>query len=203
MVGHIRNRLAALALACLAGGARAAYNPSERVLIEEEVASNSASLEFTKEINATYKVYVFEYWGLKPASDNQALRLRVSTDGGGTWKSGTTDYQFAARLNCSSGGFGSYESGADETYIALTEPTFGNGTGAFEDATGTVVIYRPSDSGRRTRVQFHSISRDYTADDCFIEGAGTYLADTAVDGFQFTYASGNIAAGTVRLYGVR
>lgn len=191
-----------------ASAARGSFNPQERVLIEEKLASNSASIAFTKGIDSTYKIYEMEYWGVKPATDNSYLRFRVTIDGGSSWVTASTAYQPQGWLSSGSGAWGTFTSGAanigvDFDSIPVGDPDTGGGTGTMEDFTGTVISYEPSDTTARKRFSIHGMYMDYTADVLVVKAAATYLSNSAVNGFQWTFNSGNISTGTFRLYGVK
>ena len=62
------------------------------VLLEQHTASASASLNFTTAITSAYDDYVFKLVGLVPATNNQDIEVRFSTDGGSTWITGTAFY---------------------------------------------------------------------------------------------------------------
>jgi hypothetical protein len=51
------------------------------VFLEEHVASNSSVLDFTG-LTSAYDLYVFEVWGLVPATNSDDLQVRMSTNGG-------------------------------------------------------------------------------------------------------------------------
>jgi len=55
--------------------------------IETEVASNSATLNFTSSIDSTYDMYAIICSVLIPATDDTQLYLRISDDGGSSYES--------------------------------------------------------------------------------------------------------------------
>lgn len=167
------------------------------VLLEQYTASSSASLNFTTCISATYDEYMIEFVGVILATDGADFRMRMSTDGGSSYDSGN-NYAWAA----------------NQTAPAFTGP-IGANTAAF------IVLFNAFD----TTVSQSSMSGSWklfntgsTAlykgvvgqmsawknDGNFFNntGAGFYKITTAVNAFQFLSSSGNIASGTIRVYGV-
>ena len=59
------------------------------VLISEQTASDSASIQFTSGIDSTYKEYIFKYINLHPASDSKTLEFNLSADGGSNYSTAT------------------------------------------------------------------------------------------------------------------
>ena len=191
--------LAAL-LPCVAS--RADYKPSDRVLIQELTASASATVNFTKGIDSTYDVYVVEFWGVRPATDDVKLCMRMSTDGGSTWKAGATDYWYAVKNLLGEGV--TYSGGTTMLALVTGEwATSSVGNAANEDANGWVRIYAPSSTGMYKHVLSKGAYSGADGGNYQSSGAGAYKATTAVNGFQFLFSSGNITAGTFRLYGIR
>ena len=51
---------------------------SPQVLIQTQVASDSASIDFTTGIDSTYKEYVFEFITIRPESDNYDFAFQAN-----------------------------------------------------------------------------------------------------------------------------
>lgn len=170
------------------------------VLLEQHTASSSASLAFTTSFTSTYDNYLIKIGPLIPATDGATILLRVSTDGGSTYDSGanyevdTFGWRYSVQPVVIGGGTGL-------TSIDLTG-SLGQKNTASEGFTATIEVFNPLSAV--TIKQFHGevAGRDGTG--TFYYGAvvkGRYLSATAVDAFQIVCGSGNIASGTVYVYG--
>lgn len=166
------------------------------VLLEQHTASSSASLDFTTCISATYDDYMIRFINLKPASDNVSLYMRVSTDGGSNFDTGN-NYTYNGLYNGTSDTLTALgSSGAAQHLIANSVSTSANwsvnGDGILQSPGSA--LYKPY----RTAVQ----SPVGTTSLYWWETKGLYLSTTAVNAFQFLFSSGNIASGTIRVYGI-
>ena len=177
---------------------------SSLVLLETKTASSDGTLSFTSGIDSTYKEYIFKYVNVHPASNNVDFQFNMSADSGSNYNVTKTTTTFQAYLNEGDSANGlAYGSSRD-----LAQSTdfqgivIGVGNGNDEAASGYLHIFEPSST---TFVKhFISGSNNYRADD---ESQQHYTAGygnttSAVDAIQFKMSSGNIDAGTIKLYGV-
>ena len=180
---------------------------SVRVLLDTQTASASASLDFTTGIDSTYDRYELEIVDLVPATDAVSLYLRVSTDGGSTYKSGASDYDWAH-----------YRIGAGVA-TATSGPEYGSGNAfirpsgtstqglgnAATDATynGLIRFTSPDDAARAQQFQYDVVYGGADGNTRRLMGSGMYRAATAINGLRLLMSSGNITSGYAKLYGVR
>ena len=76
-------------------------------LIQEQTASNSASISFTTGIDSTYDVYIFKFMGVNPATDGANFTFQASTDGGSSYGvTATTTFFRAYHTEADSSGVG-------------------------------------------------------------------------------------------------
>lgn len=173
-----------------------ASSGSGLVLIEQQTASSSASLNFTSCISSTYDDYLIRLINIVPATNSVSLYFRVSTDGGSTWEA--TNYS-RWLFGWYSGGTG-VAGGTSLTEIRVnTGNTLSNSTDF--GVSGTVRLTDPARSGYK---RFHFDVDTYSSG-ALLEGAtqgGAWHSATAVNAFQFYMSSGNIASGTIRCYGL-
>ena len=174
-------------------------------LISTQTASSSATIDFTSGIDSTYKEYIFKFYDVHPATDNADFNFQASTDSGGSYGVTVTNTYFSAYHN-EAGNYTSlgYRGGADIAsgtgFIELGDEIGNENDQCF---AATMHIYDPSNT---THVK-HYIYRgshtqgngDYMVD---IYAAGYFNTTSAVDAIQFKFSSGNIDAGTIKLYGV-
>jgi hypothetical protein len=168
------------------------------VLLEQHTASTSATLDFTACLSSTYDEYQIELLGLVPATNSVAFWMRMGTGGGPTWAAGAT-YGWAAFVYRAGG---SAPTGAEggATYIQLGYNTDIVNTAAW-GVHGTLRLRLPGSSS-----QYKVVNGviEYTAGAYRIDNTvrGSYESTTAVTGFRFLFSSGNIASGTIRVYGL-
>ena len=173
-------------------------------LIQEQTASSSSTISFTSGIDSTYDEYVFKFYDIHPATDNTFLTFQADT-GTNTNYNQTITSTFFKALHNESGSTSalSYDTASDlaqSTSFQYLSRNVGNDND--QSISGTLQVFSPSSS---TFVK-HFISRTnvYTNDDYSIDSAiaGYFNTTTALTRFQFKMASGNIDAGTIKLYGV-
>jgi len=181
-----------------------AVSTGKPVLISTATASSSSSIEFTSGIDSTYDVYIIKYISIHPATNNTQFTFNLSIDGGSTYAVTKTTTYFDAYHD-------EADTGTDLRYLAtsdLAQSTAYQGLGISvgnlndETISGEIQIFNPSS----TTFVKHFISRSntyYSADysvDTYV--AGYANTTSAINAIQFKFASGNIDAGVIKLYGV-
>jgi hypothetical protein len=185
-----------------------AYNASVAtggmVLISSQTASSSASISFTTGINSTYKEYQFYFINVRPATDGANFRFNLSTDTGSNYNVTKTSTHFNTfhdepdtdtALN--------YETGYDLAQSTLDQVLCWEiGNGADECLGGSMQLFNPSST---TYVK-HFISNiniynqnNYTINH-YVAGYGN--TTSAINAIRFQMSSGNIADGTILMYGI-
>lgn len=175
------------------------------VYLTKQVASSSATLDFTGWYSSAYDVYEIVFSGIIPATNNVALWMRVSTNGGSSYASSS---YYWSQVNMSwNGGVGT-NTGNNVGQLGVWQDTAGNGmpnSGSGAGFDGTMRLYRPGDATYYKTMswmgngRYQANSQHYT-----INCMGVYAGSTsAVDAFRILCSSGNITSGTVYLYGVK
>lgn len=168
------------------------------VLLQTQTASSSAALSFTSSISSTFDEYLIEFLNVLPATDGVTLYLRVSTDGGATYVS-TGSYSYMAyRFDSGTAGPGG-ATGA--TAIVLAE-TNGIGSSSAFGLVGSIRLFDPGSSSAHKAINGNIFFRNSAGTRITHVVSGAYEANTAVNAFQFLMSSGNIASGTIRVYGI-
>jgi hypothetical protein len=123
------------------------------VLLDPQIVSGASEVDFTTGIDSTYNRYEIWCSNVVPGTDAAHYLLRVSTDGGSTFKSGAADYSYAYNQSATQA-----SGGANAILIgrASAGERFGNDTG--ENSMFTITLFNPSDSS-------HYFN-------CLIEGGG-------------------------------
>ena len=175
------------------------------VLLSTQTASSSSTIDFTSDIDSTYKEYVFKFVSIHPATDNVNFMVNFR-DGGSSYDATKTSTSFAAYHNEAGDTTGvNYEASFDLAQSTGNQPlNAGGGVGgdADQSISGTLHLFDPSS----TTFVKHYISNinfsnnsNYTIQS-FIAGYCNVTA--AIDGVQFSMSSGNIDSGTIKIYGV-
>ena len=178
---------------------------SSLVLISEQTASSSANISFTSGIDSTYKEYIFKFINCHPSSDNINFTFNLSTDGGSNYNVTKTTTFFEAYH--SESGTDTDLSYADRDLAQSTGFQQLNGGGVQDDndagISGYLHLYNPSNTTFVKHFISSSIGNLHPnsyAWNSFIAGYGN--TTSAVDAVQFKMSSGNIDAGTIKMYGV-
>ena len=176
-------------------------------LLQTQTASSSATIDFTSNIDSTYDVYCFKFINIHPATDNVKFQVGFR-DGGSNYDAVKTTTAFRAQHNeGDTQAVLLYDTSNDLAQSTAFQTLEGGGNALSNDndhgLSGELYLYNPSS----TTFVKHFMARtsatnpnDYALDG-FVAG---YLNTTvAIDGVQFKVASGNIDAGTFKLYGIK
>lgn len=167
------------------------------VALSQASASDSASVEFTANIDGTYETYLLIGTDIIPASDGTDLRLRTSTDGGISYDNGASEYQYAKRrINASAGSSDRISSGA--TYIEVYNSL---GTASGEALNFRMFLHNPSGTNN-TCITLFSTGVNAGGNLESQPGGASRQSAADVDALEFSMSSGNIASGEFRLYGI-
>lgn len=171
------------------------------VLLDTKIANNSASLDFTTDINATYETYLFDITRVIPASAGQSLWARVSVNGGSSYLA-TNVYAGELYSHNSNATDASVESGAG----SMTEMVIG--TSIFSSSRGYSGQFKMFQPYRTDAVKFFSGTNvNYGGDTLQVRtgicGWMFTTAASAVNAIRFLFSFGNIDSGEVRLYGYK
>ena len=176
---------------------------SSLVLLSEQTASSSSTISFTSGIDSTYKEYIFKFFDIHAGTDNVNFTVGFrdgSTDYDATK---TTTYFYGYNTEASGGGTLEYEASGDLAQgTGFQYLSSQMGTGNDECLVGTLHLFDPSST---TFVKhFMSTTNIYDRGDISVNlyVAGYCNVTAAIDGVQFKMSSGNIDAGTIKMYGV-
>ena len=185
-----------------------AYSPisggSSMVLLKTITASNSANITFDGGIDSTYKEYIFSIISMHPVTDNQNVQVNFR-DGSTAYDATKTTSHFRTS-NTEGGGDAAsltYQGGDDiASGTGAQSLTRSVGNDNDQHASGQLHLFNPSST---TFVKhFMSVCNTAHASEYTQESyvAGYCNVTAAIDGVQFTFASGNIDSGTIKMYGV-
>ena len=173
------------------------------VLLETITASSSDLITFDSSIDDTYKEYIFKLIDVHPsAADNH---LQVNFRDGSTAYDATKTTTFFRSVHRENGTLGSigYITGSDLAQGTGAQPL--NVTLDADNDSCLVGLLHLFDPSNTTFVK-HFMARTqevlYEATSQEVYVAGYCNVTAAIDGVQFSMSSGNIDAGTFKMYGV-
>lgn len=156
-------------------------------------ASNDASAEITTGLDSTYGLYEIHGTNILSHGLSYWLHLHVSTDGGSTWKTASTDYTWGNEAVANEATFGTIG------YIRLLRTT--NSTG-LEACHFIGYVPNPSQTSYDKHFRIHTFGNGEDSNPTgFFVGARYVGSTSAIDGLRFTMSTGNIT-GEFKLYGI-
>jgi hypothetical protein len=168
-------------------------------LISETTLSGDSVWAPVSEITSTYKEYVIKVINLVPAADGGSLYLRCGTDNT-SLDSGTGNYRYSAGGE-DDGGNPWGDGNASRTQMQLTgSQGLGNASG--EGCNFTIHVWNPSGTTTNTFFNWNGTFTDDGGVGHSVEGQGRRVANSAVDIVGILSNGGNLASGTIKLYGV-
>ena len=170
------------------------------------LSSAAANITFNSGISSTYNSYLFKYINIHPQTDGKHLQVG--------FRDGSTAYDATKTTTFFRAGHDE-DASNNESYLAyrtdsdLAQSTGAQRLGIFVGAdndqccNGELHLFDPSN----TTFVKHFIARtsnNYYVDYSQDEFIGGYINVTAaIDGVQFSMSSGNIDAGTIKMYGIK
>lgn len=178
------------------------YDSRSYQLVGEATISDDAHVEITWTNYSYFTKYLIIIQNLVVQTDDVELRMRVSEDAGGSFKSGASDYKFVVDCSASAGTTESYHDDA-ESFIALSDNTtdwkLGNAAG--ESYEGCFMFLAPGASSRKKFTGKACCDSAGVADLIKNEISAEYLGTTnAINGLQFFASSGNLVSGTIKIW---
>jgi hypothetical protein len=203
LVKHNNNSISAVT-------SMASLSTGSMTLIKEVTASSDASISFVDGssdvvLDSTYPIYKFEFINIHPATNTVYFQFNFSSDAGSNYNVTKTTTFFRARHQENDGGnaleYRTVDDLAQSTSDQRLNVRLGNGND--ESFCGEMFLFNPSST---TFVKhFITKSNEYgdndQSDNHFVAGYGN--TTSAIDGVRFSMSSGNIDAGTIKLYGIK
>ena len=178
------------------------------VLISEQTASSSSTIDFTSGIDSTYKEYIFKFINIEPATDGADFSFQVETGTNSDYNQTITSSYFRAyHHEADNGAALEYVTGKDlaqSTNFQVLAGAVGNGADGNNDecASGEMHLFEPSSTTFVKHFTSH-INMYENGNSCHTIFVGGYINDTtAITRVRFKFSSGNIATGTIKMYGV-
>jgi hypothetical protein len=179
------------------------------VLIKEQTASASASISFVDGtdgvvLDSTYNTYLFKFINIHPATDSVNFTFNLSTDSGSSYNvTKTTTLFHAEQAESDSDATLTYRTGEDLAQSSAYQYLGYQGADNDQVVCGELKLFSPSNT---TFVKHFiaKISNQHPSEyarNIYMAGYGN--TTSAVNAIDFKFSSGNIDAGTIKLYGVR
>jgi len=178
--------------------------------IKTLTASSDSTLDFVDGssdvvLDSTYPIYLFKFFNLHPATDNVNFTFQANVSGASGFNETMTTTNFRA-YHSEDGNYAAIEyNTADDqaqgtSYQILSE---GNDNDNDNGLSGELTLFDPSS----TTFVKHFISRCCTYNHGIVGmedefAAGYFNTTSAIDEVSFKMSSGNIDAGTIKMYGV-
>ena len=179
--------------------------------IKTLTASSSATLSFVDGssdvvLDSTYPIYIFKFFNIHPATDQADFSFNFSVDTGSNYNVTKTSTFFKAQHQGSSGNYGSLDYFANGDLAQSTnfqELTEALDNGNTSSVSGSLTIFNPSSTTfvKHYLYEDSEFGNDDFAVNSFVGGYGN--TTSAVDAIQFKFDTGNIDAGTIKLYGLK
>jgi hypothetical protein len=172
------------------------------VYLGAQTASSSSTLDLTSLISSTYNDYVIKVDGLRPSSDGADILLRTSANNGSSYNSGSNDYFWVGTMLTAPSTTAVQGDNADTSIkIAIGVSNDTNMGGV----CGEIRLYNLNASVLQG-IHYEMDYMNGTAGNTFrnFSGKGRRFAGTPVplDAIRILPSTGNLATGTIRLYGV-
>ena len=177
--------------------------------IKTLTASSSSTLSFVDGssdvvLDSTYPIYLFKFINIHPETDQKKFMFQGTTDGSNFNTTMTTTWFQSYHDEADGNTALTYVVGEDQaqgtSFQSLSEDT---GNDSDQNYCGELLLYNPSS----TTFVKHFMARGNDAyfsnyiNNIFV--AGYFNTTSAITGLQFKMESGNIDAGTIKLYGLK
>jgi hypothetical protein len=169
------------------------------IFLEAHTASTSSSLDFTTFISSTYDTYKIEIINLVLATSTAHLYWEAGTGVGPTYDTGNV-YEWGFSGYTSGGAAANY---AGATGVARIFDTMSVAAG-YGFGTASLTLTDPQSTTLRRTIQgtLQYVTSTGPAARYGMWGSQYTQTGTALTALRFIASSGNIASGTIRIYGV-
>ena len=177
--------------------------------IKTLTASSSSTLSFVNGssdvvLDSTYPIYLFKFIGIHPGTSNADLGILASTDTGSSYGVATTSTFFEAKhaeddSQAEIAYIDSFDAQQSTSLIKLTGSIASDND---SNASGEMYLFNPS-STTFVKNFISTANRMFNSRSLNSFVSGYVNTTSAVDAIQFKMDSGNIDAGTIKLYGLK
>ena len=174
-------------------------------LISTQTASSSSAVSFTSGIDSTYKEYIFQIINCHPSA-NSYFAFNMSADGGSNYNvTKSSNFFYAIHYENDATTQVDYDENQDiHQGTGIAHLSAYSGTGNDESVSGYLHLFDPSNTtfAKHFIANIQSIKSGSSPESKNSYSTGYGNTTSAVDAIQFKFDSGNIDAGTIKMYGV-
>tara|TARA_R100001443_G_scaffold101917_1_gene109888 strand:- start:159 stop:779 length:621 start_codon:yes stop_codon:yes gene_type:complete len=202
LVKYNNNSISAVTSTALSSGAL--------VPIKTLTASSSSTLSFVDGssdvvLDSTYPIYVFKFINIHPQTDQVFFQFQANASGGSGYNETITSTYFRAiHLESDAEALLDYQTGSDlaqsTSFQRLTQELSNDNDGS---VSGELFLFNPSSTTFVKHFMATTQSMHHDPQSVQSMVAGYFNTTSAVDEIQFKMSSGNIDAGTIKLYGIK
>ena len=203
LVKHNNNSISAVT-------SMASLTTGSMTLIKEQTASSSASISFVDGssdvvLDSTYPIYLFKIINCHPSNDEVDFSFQGSTNSGSSYGVTMTSTGFSAyhKEDGSSSGVG-YESQLDQAQgTGFHQLSYDTSNDNDHVISGELFLFSPSSTTFVKHFLARTSNNHYNNFELDTYSGGYFNTTSAINGIQFKFGSGNIDAGTIKLYGIK
>lgn len=165
-----------------------------------DVTSSVATIDFPIDTySGLYEELLIHILGLQPANNNTGLALRISTDGGSSFESGSTNYKFGRRGIGSTGSDDGNSNGNNA--IDIAGANIGNTTSG--GLSGQIIVARGwDDVAKLTQFQFDAVYYSGGGHSFRTLGSGYRDAASIATDLRLFAWTGNIEKAKIKIIGL-
>jgi len=171
-------------------------------LLTTATASGSETIEFKAGIDSTYDVYIFKFIGMQPDTED-AIYFQGSKDGGSNYNLTMTTTWFNALNTEADSGSLAMRTDVDQSDGTAMQALVGN-TSANSDfsASGEMYLFNPGSTEyiKNWWCRMNSYGNSTQQQDAYV--GGYFKTIDPVNAIKFTYGSGTMNIGTIKMYGL-
>ena len=171
--------------------------------LSKVTASSSGDISFTSGIDSTYGTYVFTFNNIHPETDNKSLQFNFSIDSGSNYNVEKNSSFWEASHDESDAGTALQYNAGNDLALATGFQSMGFVDNDNDSSkSGYLYLFEPSSTTfvKHFINQQSFVGNTSVAYQTFVSGYAN--TTSAVDAVQFKINSGNIDAGTIKLYGL-
>ena len=173
------------------------------VLLSTTTASSDSTVSITSGLDDTYSVYCFKFFNIHPSAASY-FAFNMSVDAGSNYNvAKTSTYFYGLHYEDDTTTQLDYDGGRDLAQGAgIQHLSASSGTGNDEGQSGELYLFNPSSTTyvKHFIARISGVTSNPAAMDNFTAGYGN--TTSAVDAVQFSFSSGNVDAGVIKLYGI-
>jgi hypothetical protein len=165
------------------------------VLIQETTVSSPIASVTLTGIDSTFNVYQVNYFNVQPSDDAVKLQIRFTVSG---TPDTSTNYSKAQLVTSSTSAHVEQSSSNQSSIDSLDQ----GGTGTQETLQGVHYLFNFSNASEFSFVTYEGTAISSASQLNARQGGGVLKEAQANDGINYSFASGNIASGKFKLFGL-